>query len=107
MSRNENAVSPIDERTSWSADRQGRPVLALTVTVPGDSSTYQLAISEPKLDNAIHGLTRFAIFDLVGRTEASVTLRSQGHGSQGYPFAVQVDPIVRSNVVATVAVTAA
>jgi aldose 1-epimerase len=56
-----------------------------------EDATYQLAISEPKLDNAIHGLTRFAIFDLVGRTEASVTLRSQGHGSQGYPFAVQVD----------------
>ena len=56
-----------------------------------EDATYQLAISDPKLDNAIHGLTRFAIFDLVGRTEASVTLRSQGHGSQGYPFAVQVD----------------
>ena len=47
--------------------------------------------SPARLDNAIHGLTRFAIFDLVGRTEASVTLRCQGHGSQGYPFAVQVD----------------
>jgi aldose 1-epimerase len=56
-----------------------------------DGATYQLAISEPKLDNAIHGLTRFAVFALVGRTEASVTLRSQGHGSQGYPFAVQAD----------------
>jgi aldose 1-epimerase len=53
--------------------------------------TYQLAISEPALDNAIHGLTRFTLFDLVERTDASVTLRSQGHGSQGYPFAVQVD----------------
>jgi hypothetical protein len=29
------AVSPIDETTSWSADRQGRPALALTVTGPG------------------------------------------------------------------------
>lgn len=56
-----------------------------------EGATYQLAISEPKLDNAIHGLTRFAVFALVGRTEASVTLRSQGHGSQGYPFAVQAD----------------
>jgi len=56
-----------------------------------EGATYQLAISEPKLDNAIHGLTRFTLFDLVERTEASVTLRSQGHGSQGYPFAVQAD----------------
>jgi uncharacterized phage protein gp47/JayE len=44
------AVSPIDETTSWSADRQGRPALALTVTGPGDSSTYQLAISSSRLD---------------------------------------------------------
>jgi aldose 1-epimerase len=53
--------------------------------------TYQLSISEPKLDNAIHGLTRFALFDLVERTESSVTLRSEGHGEQGYPFAVRTD----------------
>jgi hypothetical protein len=44
------AVSPIDETTSWSADSQGRPVLALTVTGPGDSSAYQLAISASRLD---------------------------------------------------------
>jgi aldose 1-epimerase len=56
-----------------------------------EGTVYQLAISEPTLDNAIHGLTRFTLFDLVERTEASVTLRSQGHGSQGYPFAVQAD----------------
>src|SRR5215469_4475499 len=45
-----------------------------------DGATYQLAISEPKPGNAIHGLIRFTLFDLVERTEASVTLRSQGHG---------------------------
>jgi aldose 1-epimerase len=56
-----------------------------------EGATYQLAISEPKPGNAIHGLTRFTLFDLVERTEASVTLRSQGHGSQGYPFAVEAD----------------
>jgi Baseplate J-like protein len=43
-------VDPIDERTSWSADNQGRPVLALTVTMTGDSSTYCLAISSSMLD---------------------------------------------------------
>jgi aldose 1-epimerase len=73
-----------------------------------EDATYQLAISEPKLDNAIHGLTRFALFDLVGRTEASVTLRSQGHGAQGYPFAVQVDAAYSLDAESglTVAVTA-
>jgi hypothetical protein len=43
-------VNPIDEATAWSADSQGRPVLALTVTAPGDPSTYRLAISSTKLD---------------------------------------------------------
>jgi len=43
-------VDPIDETTSWSADSQGRPVLALTVTMTGDSSTYVLAISSSVLD---------------------------------------------------------
>jgi aldose 1-epimerase len=54
-------------------------------------ATHQLALSEPKLDNAIHGLTRYTLFDLVARTGASVTLRSQAHGWQGYPFAIQAD----------------
>ena len=44
------AVSPIDETTDWSADSQGRPVLALTVTGPRDFSTYRLTISSGKLD---------------------------------------------------------
>jgi len=44
------AVDPIDERTAWTADSQGRPVLALTVTTTGDLSTYRLAIASTKLD---------------------------------------------------------
>ena len=44
------SVSPIDETTDWSADSQGRPVLALTVTAPWDLSTYRLTISSGKLD---------------------------------------------------------
>jgi len=44
------AVDPIDETTAWSADSLGRPVLALTVTGPGDFSTYRLAISSIMLD---------------------------------------------------------
>jgi aldose 1-epimerase len=56
-----------------------------------EGATHQLALSEPKLDNAIHGLTRFALFDLIDHGPGEVTLRSQAHGAQGYPFAVQVD----------------
>ncbi len=44
------AVSPIDEAADWSADSQGRPVLALTVTGPRDFSAYRLAISSSRLD---------------------------------------------------------
>ena len=44
------AVSPIDETTDWSADSQGRPVLALTVTGSRDFSAYRLAISSGRLD---------------------------------------------------------
>ena len=43
-------VRPIDETTDWSADGQGRPVLALTLTAPGDFSAYRLAIASSKLD---------------------------------------------------------
>jgi len=44
------AVSPIDEAADWSADSQGRPVLALTVTGPRDFSAYRLTISSGRLD---------------------------------------------------------
>jgi aldose 1-epimerase len=56
-----------------------------------DGATHHLALSEPPLGNAIHGLTRYALWDLLARDDASVTLRSRAHGGQGYPFAVQVD----------------
>jgi hypothetical protein len=42
-------VRPIDEAADWSADSQGRPVLALRVT-RGDSSVYRLTISSGRLD---------------------------------------------------------
>jgi hypothetical protein len=43
-------VDPIDETTAWSADSEGRPVLALTVAAPGDFSTYQLTVLSDNLD---------------------------------------------------------
>jgi hypothetical protein len=44
------AVNPLDDATAWSADSEGRPVLALTVAAPGDFSTYQLTIFSDQLD---------------------------------------------------------
>ena len=44
------AVHPVDDATAWSADSEGRPVLALTVDAPGDFSTYQLTIFSDQLD---------------------------------------------------------
>src|SRR5258707_12420528 len=52
-----------------------------------DGATYHLAVSEPAKDNAIHGLTRFTLWDLASRDDTSVTLCSRAHGAQGYPFA--------------------
>jgi len=44
------SARPVDERADWSADRQGRPVLAVTVSAAGDLSIYRLAIASRKLD---------------------------------------------------------
>ena len=43
-------INPIDETTDWSADSEGRPVLALTVAAPGDFSTYRLTLFSDQLD---------------------------------------------------------
>lgn len=39
-----------DDPAAWSADSEGRPVLALTVAAPGDFSTYTLSIESDQLD---------------------------------------------------------
>ena len=56
---------------------------------------YHLALSEPALGNAIHGLTRWTPWNRVSHDEDEVTLRSLPYGAQGYPFAVQVDVTYR------------
>jgi aldose 1-epimerase len=56
---------------------------------------YQLALSEPALGNAIHGLTRWASWTRTAHEPGEVTLRSLPHGAQGYPFGVQVDVTYR------------
>ncbi|MEN2738533.1 aldose 1-epimerase family protein [Microbacterium sp. X-17] len=48
--------------------------------------TYQLAISEPKLGNASHGLLRFAPYRAVAQDDASVTLQHGVFPQTGYPF---------------------
>src|ERR1700722_18606581 len=55
----------------------------------------QLALSEPALGNAIHGLTRWASWTRAAHEPDEVTLRSLPHGQQGYPFGVQVDATYR------------
>ena len=44
------AVLPFDEGTAWSADDEGRWILALAVAAPGDFSPYTLTIRSDKLD---------------------------------------------------------
>jgi aldose 1-epimerase len=70
-----------------------------------DGATQQLALSEPDKGNAIHGLTRYALWDAVTHDPASVTVRSRGHGAQGYPFAVQVDATYSLDAASGLAVT--
>jgi hypothetical protein len=44
------AVLPVNDATDWSADAEGRPVLALSVPAPGDFSFYTLTLASPRLD---------------------------------------------------------
>ena len=52
---------------------------------------YQLALSEPANDNAIHGLVRWSAWSLVVAEPDAVVLRNEAHGQQGYPFSVEID----------------
>ena len=52
---------------------------------------FQLALSEPAQANAIHGLTRWQPWTVVGQDAGSVLLRSAPHGQQGYPFGLEVE----------------
>jgi aldose 1-epimerase len=52
---------------------------------------FQLALTEPVLGNAIHGLTRWTAWTPVSHDAGSVLLRSAPHGYQGYPFGLEVE----------------
>jgi hypothetical protein len=41
---------PVDDPAAWSTDNEDRPVLALTMTAPGNFSTYTLTVSYGQLD---------------------------------------------------------
>jgi aldose 1-epimerase len=58
-------------------------------TFEGD--TYQLAITEPAANNAIHGLGRWARWAKVRHDPAQVTLRLDIVPQNGYPFEVRVE----------------
>jgi aldose 1-epimerase len=52
---------------------------------------FQLALTEPALGNAIHGLTRWTSWTAVSQDAGSVLLRSAPHGYQGYPFGLEIE----------------
>jgi aldose 1-epimerase len=60
-----------------------------------DRAELQLAISEPARSTAIHGLTRWAHWSLVSQEGSGVTLRAEAHGTQGYPFSVELEAAFR------------
>lgn len=53
-----------------------------------DGTSRQLAITEPKLNNASHGLLRFTAY-AIEQTNAAATLRATIHPQIGYPYEVE------------------
>lgn len=51
-----------------------------------DGAVQQLALTEPQLGNASHGLLRFQPYTLVARTDSSVTQAASIYPQAGYPF---------------------
>lgn len=79
------------------ADTRATPAASGVVLVPWPNrvrdgrwsqrgTDYQLAISEPALGNASHGLLRFTPYREVSHTAASVTLAAEVFPQTGYPF---------------------
>ncbi len=54
------------------------------------SQTYQLDISEPARDNAIHGLTRWASWRVTAQTAEHIELGLDLLGRTGYPFCLEL-----------------
>lgn len=56
-----------------------------------DGADYQLALTEPDRHNAIHGLTRWANWELIELQTDRVHLRHRLHPQLGWPFTVRCD----------------
>lgn len=55
-----------------------------------DGSTYQVALTEPAKNNAIHGFLRWRPWELVGHASDRVTVGTTLFPLMGYPFSLQV-----------------
>ncbi|MFC4907857.1 aldose 1-epimerase family protein [Actinomadura gamaensis] len=73
-----------------------------------DGESYQLALSEPKFENAIHGLARWSPWTAVEQADDRITLSLDLLGSQGYPFrlALTVEYVLDAEKGLTVRLTA-
>lgn len=56
-----------------------------------DGVSHQLAITEPALHNAIHGLLRYAAYDVVSSADDELVLRATVHPQSGYPFSLDTE----------------
>jgi aldose 1-epimerase len=56
-----------------------------------NGTCYQLDLSEPANLNAIHGLTRWASWEVQARSAEAVLLRHVLLGRQGYPFCLDIE----------------
>lgn len=60
-------------------------------TYTWDAGPQQLALTEPERHNAIHGLTRWANWELLELTTGTVHLRHRLHPQPGWPFMLRCD----------------
>ncbi|MFD6698447.1 MULTISPECIES: aldose 1-epimerase family protein [unclassified Microbacterium] len=58
------------------------------IWVDGDE-TRALAITEPKLNNAIHGLLRYTAYEIAEQSDATVLLRADVVPQIGYPYLLE------------------
>ncbi|WP_194922691.1 aldose 1-epimerase family protein [Catenulispora pinisilvae] len=70
-----------------------------------DGRDHQLDLSEPELDNAIHGLTRWSPWSLVEQSPDAVRLAYALPGSTGYPFRLDLQAEYRLDAAAGLTVT--
>src|SRR5262249_38314531 len=70
-----------------------------------NGGSFQLDLSEPARGNAIHGLTRWANWDLAERGASDqVTLTQFLHGRPGYPFCLALSVTYRLGTASGLAV---